>query len=280
MRYTMTMNLITKHLKTLFTQLMRHTPLHTLFNDAASMTCFTLLTIVPLMSLCCRLTVLFVDAAVVEMILQDYLVQHFLPASITALQPHLMMMISRANHVSWVDISMLLMASILLIHNACLCVYRIWGENVRLHHILNSMLLSVILIIIPGFLVVLSLQLQLLTQMSSFDFLSPYLHGILEVFTLISPVVVLSLAYAYIPQSKTSYLLSLGVAVMVVCLSYLANMMMSWWFHAFHLYEIIYGTLTVIPMTILWIYTHWILILFGVSVNFCCQQQLNGNTDD
>jgi membrane protein len=106
-----------------------------------------------------------------------------------------------------------------------------------------------------------------------------YIGSLLRTFTFLTPIVlsffittiIFFLLYLLLPNTKVKFKPAIWGAAMAALAWVIAKHGFGFCLTEFKLYSSVYGLLALIPITVLWIYITWLIILFGLELAFTTQ---------
>lgn len=91
------------------------------------------------------------------------------------------------------------------------------------------------------------------------------------VFSYIVAIVAFFLLYFVLPNTKVQARSAIWGAVVAALVWIVAKNVFGYCVTEFKLYNTVYGVLSLIPITVLWIYISWLIVLFGLQLTFTTQ---------
>ncbi len=229
----------------------------------------TLLSLVPFMIVCVTILSYFPIFKGTGNMIQTYLLSNFVASSATQITQHFRHFLDQMQDLSWVNLSALVVVSILLMYNMVQAFNEIWAVKLHRHLALSLAIYFLILLLLPlalGLLMLMSSYVTSLSFIAHFSGISikkplfillPYLTSLIT-FTLLNWA---------LPSCKVRFYYALLAGFFTTTLFEAVKWGFAWYLHYFSSYQIIYGALASIPLFIVWIYTCWTLILLGAL--FC-----------
>ncbi len=239
--------------------------------EARSLSFLTILALVPLSVIVLfQLKNLFFYPLLQESfmsILSDY----FLPERASEISTYFDSMLEKTRSLGVVGVLASLLIVLGLLSSLSRTVNRIWRKDRRSNLLRYSIKLVVMLLTIPALVIFTSLllysnelisihlpgYLQFIQRIRLFQFVSLVLHWLLTALLLgLLPHEQVRVSYTFIAaifSGSCWYLLRLGL-----------NVYVRW----FPQLPLLYGSLTFIPVFLLWVFLSWLVILFGVELNY------------
>lgn len=241
--------------------------------DSASVLSFsTMFAIIPTLALAFSVFSLSPYFADFQYYLENFLFKQLLPQNYDIAVVYMQQFIISAQKIKGVSIIFLLIVAILLFHQVDKQVNNIW--NKKYHRHLGWGLLTYILTLLIGPLL-LGASLFASSYIAKSDIFVFVPMGRLLVSSL--PIVLsafgLAALYYVIPSNTPSIKNSIKAGfVGAIFLEFVKSLMLIY-LNYFPLYKIIYGTLSMIMLFMLWVFFSWLIVLFGASFCFCLEKE-------
>ncbi len=167
-----------------------------------------------------------------------------------------------------VGVISLLVTSVMLFVHIEDCINDIW--HVKKPRIFYMRILSFYAVVTLGP-ILLSYSLYQTAQLIPEDFAGGVLGKMLLEIVMIAAV--LTVIYKFMPNTRVQFRYALVPAVLAATLLEIAKFGFGYYLSiAFSTsYRILYGALGIIPVTLLWIYLSWAMVLLGVEAGYCMQ---------
>jgi membrane protein len=239
-----------------------------LARTAAALSYATVLNLVPLF------TVAFVYVARYPLFqewldaLERFLLKHLLPGSESVVRTYLMQFAAKAANVQGVSIAFVVITAVLLVATVENEINAIWG--VRERRSWPRRLFVYALGVTAGPLLigaaVYAMTWVLKTSVAQAPFATPALMLIAGPLAIAITTLAFTLLYAVLPARrvplKAAFWGGLFAALGFEVAKYLFRLYVTTW----PTYEVIYGTLAVVPLFLFWIYVSWYVILVGAAL--------------
>lgn len=238
---------------------------------AAALTFTTLLALVPLMAVSLTLFTAFPVGDRVQLQLQDFVFNNFLPASGEILQQYLNQFSQKAARMTGTGLFFLFATALLMMANIEHAFNRIWRIQQRRHPLNRFMVYWAILTLGP---LLIGLSVALTSYLVSMPLLSDAAArfglsaGLLRVMPALASAAAFSLLYLVVPNQRVPLVHAVAGGVLAALLFEIAKRLFAYYVTLFPAYEMIYGALAVIPLFLVWLYLSWIITLLGAE--FCC----------
>lgn len=239
-------------------------------NKAASLAYTTLLSLVPLLTVSFSALTFFPVFDKLKLNIQNIIIDNFIAASAQSIQKYLHMFIDQADKLSVIGMVFLLITAILLIFNMEKIFNMIWRVRTNRHGVMAFFIYWFVIILIPVVIALIMLSINYILYLPwvvahKSTFVIPF-------FTLtahhVGFFVAVFLLYISLPNCKVPVFSALFSALIATILFELARNGFVLYIKYLSDYQLIYGAAASIPIFLIWIYISWVLILFGVVINY------------
>jgi membrane protein len=79
--------------------------------------------------------------------------------------------------------------------------------------------------------------------------------------------------YFVVPEEPVRFISATKAGIIAATLLEIIKHAMFFYIQYFNFYEVIYGTLSVLMMVIIWIYLAWVIVLFGANFCYCLEDK-------
>lgn len=239
-------------------------------NKAASLSYTTLLSLVPLLTVSFSALTFFPVFDKLKLNIQNIIIDNFVTASAQSIQQYLHMFINQADKLSVIGMGFLLVTAILLILSMEKIFNTIWRVKINRHGIMAFFIYWFAIILIP---VVIALVMFGINYILSMPWIVAYKSTyVIPFFTFTVPhvgfFVAVFLLYISLPNCKVPVFSALFSALIATILFELARNGFVLYIKYLSDYQLIYGAAASVPIFLIWIYLSWLLILFGVVINY------------
>ncbi|UYZ85005.1 YihY family inner membrane protein [Entomomonas sp. E2T0] len=238
--------------------------------NAGSLTYTTLFAVVPIM------TVVFVMISGIpafqgiEIKIQEYIVNNFLPSAGDKIFEYINGFISQARNLTWIGIIFLIVTTFMMLVTIESAFNTIWRVQKARHGLARFLLYWALLSLGP---LLIGASFAASTYIMSLSFFSntdanPWIADILRFAPFIATTGGFTLFYAAIPNTRVPIRHALISAVVAATLFEAARGLFGLYVKTFPSYQLIYGAFAAFPLFLLWIYVSWIIVLIGCEL--CC----------
>lgn len=142
----------------------------------------------------------------------------------------------------------------------------------RSYSVLFSFLKFIIIVICTPVFLVATFYLQNYISIQKYisyipDFLSPA-YILSQIFSLVLHWILLFVIYSFIPHRRIKFIHSVNAGIICGSLWYLLRRGLNIYVKIIPQINVLYGSLAFIPIFLMWIYCTWIIVLFGVELNY------------
>lgn len=234
--------------------------------NAAALTFMTLFAIVPMMTVGFTVLKAFPAAASVTTDIQDFIFQHFAPATGENLKNYLISFSMQAKKLTWIGAVFLLITALSLMLTIEDAFNRVWRVSKKRNGVTRILVYwSVIslgpLVITAGFL----LSSELFAYTSSAFHVSALKQHLLPWLPFGLSALGLGFIYTYVPNCKINKWHALAGGLVAAVLFEAGKYFFVWLVSAFPSYQLVYGAFAVVPLFLLWIYVAWCIVLLGAE---------------
>jgi membrane protein len=236
---------------------------------SAALAFTSLLAIVPLMTVSFTVMTAFPIFRQFGAQIQNFIFENFVAASAKVVQQHLQQFAGQAANLSATGMIFLVVTAVLMIFNMEQAFNTIWRVKRSRKGIPAFMMYWGLLTFLP-------ILLGIGFAISSYLFSLPFIEGTTEILGLRKPIlmvfpywltfVAFTVLYITLPNCKVLIRHAMVGGAVATVLFELAKYGFGLYVLNFPTYELLYGTLSAIPIFLLWIYLSWLIVLFGAIV--------------
>lgn len=230
-------------------------------DSAAVLSFSTILALVPTLSLMLSIFSISPYFKTLQIKFEQFLFNNLLPENYQVVEQYLHQFITQTSQLTTISTVFLIVSAILLFFEIDKKINRIWRSSYQRHWLTSLSFYSFILFFAP-FILGFSLFLT-----SYFSLLNT---GVLtDLFAFLSSSLGFAIFFTIIPIAKVTFKSALKAGVITALGLEILKFAIGVFINNFPSYQIIYGAFASLPLFILWIYSVWIIILFGAT---CCYQ--------
>ncbi|MEM1243730.1 MAG: YihY family inner membrane protein [Pseudomonadota bacterium] len=237
---------------------------------AAALTYTTLLSLVPLMTVSFAIFSAFPVFENVSEKIKTSIFDHFIAASGTVIQNYLNTFIAQTKHLSAIGSIFLVVTAVLMMFNMEQAFNAIWRVKARRRGLATFMMYWAVLTLSP---ILIGLSIVLSNYLANLPIVveAASIFGLDKLFTYFFPYLLITFAftifYVAIPNCYVPLKFGFFGAVIAAILFELAKTGFGYYVSHFPTYTLLYGTLAVIPLFLIWLYLTWVIILFGAIIS-------------
>ncbi len=236
--------------------------------NAGYLAYITLLSIVPMFTVSLAIMSSFEIFSNVGEVLQDFVIEHFVPAAGLAVRTALSEFIANTAKMTAVGGVFLFVAALMLISNIDKNLNYIWRVKNKRRVVFSFSMYWMILTLGP---LLLGASIAMTSYITSLKIInSEALVGVYTLFLRWLPFLLSFFAfsglYLLVPNKKVYIYHSLAGALVAAVLFELSKKAFAAYITHFPSYQLIYGALAAIPILFVWIYLCWVIVLIGAEV--------------
>lgn len=239
--------------------------------NAAALTYTTLLSLVPLMTVTLAVFSVFPIADRVNLVIEDFVFQNFVPTSSEVLQQYLSEFSSKASRLTGAGTLFLVVVALLMMANIDRAMNAIWEvrstRGPASKFLIYWAVLSLGPLLIGASVVVTSyiVSLPILSEATS----TGLGRRVLGLTPVLASAVAFTMIYLVVPNRRVRLVHAVAGGVFAAALFELAKRGFALYITQFPTYEAIYGALATVPIFLVWLYLSWIVVLLGAEVTHC-----------
>lgn len=241
----------------------------------------TLLSIVPLSALILSMFSLFPGFADLSKELENFVYQNLVPTSGDVIKQYLTTFVEKAGALRALGLLFFFLTALLLLANIENTLNKIWlvkkGRKIGQRILMYWAMLTLGPLLMGAGLAISSY----ISANKAFDFVeSNLLISKLHLLPFLFEMAAFWLMYTLVPNRNVSMKYSLLGAFIATLLFTSAQKVFILWVSSFQSYTIIYGTLSTIPVFLIWIFVSWNVILIGAEVAAIPHRNANNKQQD
>ncbi len=245
---------------------------HQGFDSAAILSFDTLFAIVPGLALGLSVFSLSPYFADFQQYLEQFLFTQLLPQNYDVAKDYIQQFIAQAQALKGLTFGFLVFAVMLLLYEVDKRVNSMWHDAHHRHWMqglvsyLFVLFLSPILLGASLFFSSYMMALELFNGLPTTEyapFLLPFLLSFLS----------FSVLYYAVPLESVRFINALKAGLIAAVLLEVVKYAMLIFIQYFPMYELIYGTLSILMLVMLWVYLAWVIVLLGASFCYCFENK-------
>lgn len=235
--------------------------------NAGYLTYITLLSIVPLLTVLLSVLSSFPIFSSTGQILQDFIIQHFVPAAGDAVYSALVEFVSNTTKMTAIGSSFLFIAALMLISNIDKNLNYIWRVEAKRRAVFSFSIYWMILTLGP---ILVGASIVGTSYVTSLKILEhDALSGAFSFFIRWLPAILALLAfsglYLLVPNKKVRFTDAIVGSFIATLLFEVSKKGFAYYITQFPSYQLIYGAIAAIPILFIWIYLCWFIVLIGAE---------------
>ena len=239
---------------------------------ASALTFTTLLALVPLLAVLFALFSRFPAFYEFLELGQDYLFKTFAPAVGVELKEHINAFVFQAQRLTSIGLLVLLVSVFFTLHTIDTALNDIWHVNKKRHPLVKVLAYFTIVLVGP-LLLVISISLStyvatipLFNRLVGYELVST---NMLPLLPIVTALLAFTLLYKWVPGTSVRWRHALIGGMTAMLFFEVAKHGFTFYLKWFPSYEIIYGAIAAIPLTLIWLFVSWTVVLIGAQVAHC-----------
>ncbi|VAW91485.1 Ribonuclease BN [hydrothermal vent metagenome] len=236
---------------------------------AAALTFTSLLALVPLLAI--SVTIINQVPAAQDFLAvgQEYLFQIFAPEFGDEIKSYLLAFVTKTQSLTKIGIIFVAITALLTLDTVEKTLNRIWRVKKSRNILMRFSIYFVVLTLGP---VLIGISLSVTTYLSTLKFFSDTIsiqeigYNYLAILPLITTTFAFTLIYKIVPNEKVPLAQALIGGIVAALLFELSKRGFAYFITSFSTYQLIYGALAAIPLTLIWFYVSWLVVLIGAEV--------------
>lgn len=240
---------------------------------AAALGYTTLLSLVPFLTIAFVILAAFPFFEAITVMIQEFIVQNFIPATGAQVQIHLQEFTQKAMKLSGVGIALLVLVAIMLMGTIESVFNTIWHIKRDRPFVSRLTLYWTVLTLGP---ILLAVSFSISSYLISLPFIAEGSETVgtikttlLGVMPLLATILALTLVYIVVPNCKVPMRHALVSAFVAGLFFELAKKGFTLYVANATTYATLYGALAVVPLFLIWIYLSWVIVLLGAEISYC-----------
>ncbi len=236
---------------------------------AAALTFTSLLALVPLLTVSVTIIKQVPAAQDFLAVGQEYIFQIFAPEFGDEVKSYLLAFVTKTQGLTKIGILFVAITALLTLDTIEKTLNRIWQVKKSRNILMRFSIYFIVLSLAP---VLIGISLSVTTYLSTLKFFSDSIsvqefgYNYLAVLPLFTTTIAFTLLYKIVPNVKVPFGLALIGGIVAALLFELSKRGFAYFITSFSTYQLIYGALAVIPLTLIWFYVSWLVVLIGAEV--------------
>jgi membrane protein len=236
---------------------------------AAALTYTTLLSLVPMLAVGFSILAAFPVFKNFGDEIQNFIFTNFVPASQQVIQNYILGFADKATHLTAVGVIFLVITALLLMETIDHALNDIWQVHKKRSGVAVFMVYWAVLSLGPlliGFSFAATSFVFSLPGIADFAQIIGLKQVLLGIMPFVLNTIAFSLIYVVVPNRYVSLYHGILGGVFAALLFETAKKGFAFYVTRFPTYELVYGTLAVIPIFLVWVYMSWLIILLGAEI--------------
>ena len=230
----------------------------------------SLLSLVPVIMVFFMIMSAFPAFGEIREIFEDFIFNNFVPTSGDVVQEHIGSFVANASGMGAVGIGSLLVVALLLISNIDKTFNHLWRTKVERPFIYTFAIYWMVITLGPlliGSSIAVSSYLATIAAFAD-DYTPGFGTAFLKLVPSFAAIGAFLILYMVVPNRPVKAKYALGGAVLAAVLFEFTKKAFALYVSSVTSYQIIYGALASIPITIFWIYLSWLVVMVGAVFTF------------
>ncbi|MGK0288776.1 MAG: membrane protein [bacterium] len=247
---------------------------------AQSLAYTTITSIVPIITIFFFVLGRFTQTKEAKMKITAFISEYFFPEAVSQVFDQLQKIEEHSFAFGVIGIPTLLIACIILFIKMDDCINEIWEINKSREWLKNGFGFFLLIFLSPILLVLaFSIPTYLNTlpyyqQIVQFSWVSSFFSQLVPV---LASAIGLYVLYLYIPSTSVQKKASIIAALISAVLLQISHSLVNYYLKNFTKFDVIYGSLAIVPIFLIWIYVVWLVVLNGAAITFMIQFYAHSN---
>jgi membrane protein len=238
---------------------------------AASLTYTTLLALVPLLAIGFAVFSRFPVFEELAQSAQTYFLEILTPAAGEGFRQHVVAFVAEARHLTQIGLLILFVSALLTLNTIDNALNDIW-QVTRVRRVWTTMLAYITILFIGPLLLGLSISIS--TYITSLPPVSDTIEQtgagpFLTLTPVLATLLAFTLLYKWVPNTPVRWVHAFVGGVVASLLFEVAKDGFALYLAWFPSYRIIYGALAALPLTLIWLFLAWTVVLLGAQTAYC-----------
>jgi len=243
-------------------------------NLAEALAFSTILSLVPLLTIFLSILTLFESFGQFAQLAENFIFTHFLPHTSNTIQFYLHGFIHKALKFSLISLIFLWIIGIKMIFVIEEAFNAIWAVKIKRPLPSALFLYGITLVLFPLALGITAVFISYMLKFSIFSY-AAHISLVREITLDILPFTLILgmffLLYKMIPYTHVKMPCAMGGALFSTLLFFGLKNIFVWYIVHFTSYDVLYGTLSLIPIFLIWVYFMWLITLLGATLSYNLQ---------
>jgi membrane protein len=236
---------------------------------AAALAYTTLLAIVPIMIISFSILSFFPAFSGFADVIQQFILHNFVAESASVISSHLKYFMSNVHRLTDYNIIFLVILNFLMLYNIIVAFNAVWKAKPKLSWSLQFLIYFVFLLAAPLFL-------GGVLVLASFLYKIKYIEHLIrsealrKPFFILLPHIVTLITFTLfnwvLPFCRVRFIHALLGGFITTVIFELAKSGFAYYISHYSTYRLLYGTLSILPLFLVWLYVSWLIILLGAIV--------------
>ena len=228
----------------------------------------TLLSMVPLLAVVFSFFSIFPVFEKLKEEVEEFVFRNFVPALGDVVQEQILSFVENATRMTPLGLLVLLIVAVLLLSSIDHTLNQIWHVRKNRGLIVSYSIYLVVLITSPFLLGTSLAATSYLVSLSGIEEGSALflIKLLLSSLPFLGSFLFFLLLYIIVPHTKVHFWSAVSGALIATLLFEISKSAFALYFINFPVYQVIYGTLAVIPLLFIWVFISWVVVLVGAQI--------------
>ena len=207
----------------------------------------------------------------------EFLSSYFLPETTQTITVYMDSVLESSNTVGVVGILAALAISYLLLYTFSKTVNRIWRKGIKPTFLRTTVKYIILILCVPVIIAVTAvLNRAFLVARLSDTLGSGIINNarLTQTISLLLHWFMLTLVLGLIPCDRVKFTYSLLIGTVIGTCWFFLRKALDLYSNLFPQMGVLYGSLAFVPIFLIWVYVSWLIVLFGVELNYTLQEEL------
>ena len=234
----------------------------------------SLLSLVPLIVMIVTILSAFPAFSKTRAAIEDFIFSAFVPHAGGVIQSYITEFVNNASQTSGISILTLMLVALLLIGNVDKTLNHIWRTPIKRRTVFTFSMYWMVLTLGPILMGASVIMTSYLVSLDMFNhsYVSMLQKLVLKVAPFLASMFGFFILYMVVPNKVVKSKHAICGALLAALLFDVTKHGFAFYISQFPSYQVIYGTLAVIPILFIWIYLSWIVVLTGAVFTVCLER--------
>jgi len=239
--------------------------------EARSLSYISLLSLIPILIVTILQLKNFYFRPSVREIMLESISAYFLPETVKEIVTYIEKILKNSRSADALSIGFSILMSLSLVFSLSRTINRIWKKHTQKSVIKCLVKAVIVLLCAPVFLII-TLYLQNYVSLRSVSFIIPLPFSLnsvsMQFLSLVVNWFLLAFIFGIMPNYRVKTLYTMIAGIFSGTLWYILRLGLNVYVTVIPQFSILYGSLAFFPILLVWIYISWMIVLFGIQLNY------------